>query len=155
MFPISGRCEAHNGTCMLPFEMMHQEENINKCLPPSTFKSPLPLSPPASPALQKATASHVTHYQGGRKHVFGIKLLRTLSNKIHFLIGSFHNIYILPFFFPLGGGCCWFAGCQVEVSHGGKVYEKQPSGESRRDRATPGEKERPCRHMKQNKQSDF
>lgn len=34
------------------------------------------------------------------------------------------------FFFSLGGGCCWFAGCQVEVSYGGKVYEKQPGRES-------------------------
>lgn len=109
-------------------------------IPPPPFTA----SPP--PALQKATASHVTHYQEGRRHVFGIKLLRALSNKIHFLIGSFHNIYILPFFlfffFPLGRGCCWFTGCQVEVSHGGKVYEKQPGGESRQDRTTLGERKR-------------
>lgn len=112
VFPIGGRREARDGTCMLPFEMMHQEENINKCLPPSTFKPPPSRShrlPPPTPALQKATASHVTHYQGGTKHVFGIKPLRALSNKIHFLIGFFHNIYILPFFFPGGWVLfvCW------------------------------------------------
>lgn len=140
---------------------MHQEESVNKCLPPSTFKSPPPppVHRPPTPALQKATASHVTHYQGGRKHVFGIKLLRALSNKIHFLIGSFHNIYILPFFF-----FCFCPGkwvllvflsvkqrCPMEV----KFMRSSPGGESRWGRTTLGEKERPCRHMKQNKQSDF
>lgn len=66
--------------------MMHQEENINKCLPPSTFTTPTPL-----PLLQKPTASHVRlgHIlEAGTS--FGIKLLNTLLNKVYFLIVSFH-----------------------------------------------------------------
>lgn len=63
------------------------------------------------------------------------------------------HLHIALFF--QGGGCHWFAGCDVEVSRGGKVYEKQSDGESLRDRTTLGEKEWPCRHTKQNKQSYF
>lgn len=49
VFSIGGRYEAHYMTPMLPFEIIRQpEENINKCLPPSTFKSPPP-SPSRKP----------------------------------------------------------------------------------------------------------
>ena len=112
-FQSAGDVDPADGTYTLPFETMHQEENINKCLPPSTFKSPpIPCSPHAHPRSPEQPQPHMWHItRGGRKHVFGIKPLRALSNKIHFLICSFHNIYILRFFFFLFflfSGRCWF-----------------------------------------------
>lgn len=120
-----------DGASLLPFEMMQQQQNINKCLPPSTFNPPSfssfscsfhhPLSPPLSAETHSLTCETLP---GRQEHVFGIKLLNALSNKIYSLIGSF-PIYILPF--CLGAG---LAECQMDVSSGGKVYEPQPGGES-------------------------
>lgn len=70
MFPVGGRCEAHDETCMLPFEMMQQEENINKCLPPSTFKSSLPLSPPAHPRSPEKPQPHMWHITKEAENMF-------------------------------------------------------------------------------------
>lgn len=118
-----------DGVFLLPFETMHQQENINKCLPPSTFNPPSSSSssfhhpPSPSPSAESHSLTCET-LPGRQEHVFGIKLLNALSNKIYSLIGSF-PIYILPF--CLGAG---LAKCQTDVSSGGKVYEPQPGGES-------------------------
>lgn len=91
-----------DGVFLLPFEMMHQQENINKCLPPSTFNPPSSSSsfhhPPSPPPSAESHSLTCEALPGRQEHVFGIKLLNALSNKIYSLIGSF-PIYILPFLF--------------------------------------------------------
>ncbi|CAB1460771.1 unnamed protein product [Pleuronectes platessa] len=64
-FQSAGEVQPAMGHARRSFEMMHQEENINKCLPPGTFKSNPPhpstasaFQRPPTPALQKATTSH-------------------------------------------------------------------------------------------------
>lgn len=52
-----------DGVGLLPFETITQEENINKCLPPSPFT---PFLPPTFP-LFSPTALQVKHFRGGRK----------------------------------------------------------------------------------------
>lgn len=114
--------------------------------PPPFIARPPPLSKKPQPHMWHITSKaenmflELNYYEASKQDKFPNWLL---SQHLH-----------IALFFQ-GGGCHWFAGCDVEVSRGGKVYEKRSDGESLRDRTTLGEKEWPCRHAKQNKQSYF
>lgn len=116
VFPICTRCESHSGTCTLPFEMMDQEENINKCLPPSTFRLPFPPGRPRSGENHSFTCDtlpgqalnmflELNDYQPCRQDKFPNWLL---SQHLHIV------------FYP--GRCS--GGCQAEVSCGGIGFRR-------------------------------
>lgn len=70
-FQSAGDVDPADGTYTLPFETMHQEENINKCLPPSTFKSPpSPAHRTPTPALQSSHSLTCDTLPGEAENMF-------------------------------------------------------------------------------------
>lgn len=99
-------------------------------LPPSFTARPPPLSRKPQPHMWHITKEaenmflELNYYKPSKQDKFPNWLLSQ-----HLLITSF---------FFMGNWYCWFAGCQIKVSHGGEGYDKQPGGESRRGRTTLG-----------------
>ncbi len=69
-FQSAGDVEPATGHACCPLKWCTRRKNINKCLPPSTFKSPLPRSPPAHPLSPKSHSLTCDTLPGRQKTCF-------------------------------------------------------------------------------------